>query len=433
MSGKRKVKRGGGSAGVEVRVESPQLRTPVCLIIDDGVPLYCGDLIQWGKRVVPDLSEHRLCLGQGSGKKRYEESVGFLNRFLAVVQAHNIKGKFSLVPHVPGVGFIHRSFSGRKGGYLRAFLTALREGTSSRFDYTPEVITHDRVYDIKKRKLRGEWEWVWSQKQPAGILAEYLVYAFRLLQDSGFLCTGVTSPCDFGAKNEENYVDAIRVAMREVFGTRRSWYFLHSYKEGYPRIMYFDRGRKELVSSVGYLPPSDIGVRKKYGDNVARNVRHYTNKQGRGVLDKAIAQASPAVLCMHWWLMYSNGQFVGLRVLDEVCRQLAQKYRRRILWMTCSELAFYYAACKIASIEKVVKKNKITVDIESPTSCPNFTFSIRGAAGIKAVCSTSEAARVAVKAVPSASGLRPNTWVRQRNTVTICVPVDAMSRIELLQ
>jgi len=285
---------------------------------------------------------------------------------------------------------------------------------------------------VKNDRFIPEKEWVWGQSQPLDVLVEYFSHALRRLSEVGIHCTGMTSPCDFGSKNEANYVHALCHAMQDIMQTSQSWYFLHNYAEGYPRLMYFDRTRPETVTSVGTINLSDIGMRRKSGDDILKNIDCYTNNFHSGFMDRAIAAKSPAVFCMHWWLINSSGALTGLKILEGICKRLAEKYAEKILWMTGSELAFYYAAINTAWLEQSFGNGKIRIVINSPVKCENFTFSVRCPMPVKSLLHLDSGNKERMLLpVADMLALGPGTWHAKGGRLTICLPIDFKNSIEI--
>ena len=251
----------------DFRIEPPQLRIPIYLIIDDGSPLYLNDLITFDKEPPPDLVEYRLAENQYRGKTKYEASKLFIENFVKIIDKNGLKGKLSILPYVSDIGMIDNIPECQEKPLIENFIQVIRKDIMPKFDITPEVITHNQVYDIENDKFFEEKEWHWCDKQSTETLERYISYALKVLKNAGFIPTGVTSPCDFAVRVEDKYVTAIRNSIKKVCGDSFSWYFLHSAKDGYPQIMHFNRLKKEAVVSIVYII-SDIGLRKRYGDDI---------------------------------------------------------------------------------------------------------------------------------------------------------------------
>ena len=120
-----------------------------------------------------------------------------------------------------------RGFAGDPAG-TRAWLDTARRRLGGRFDFSPEMLTHDLAVDLGTGRPLAESEHAWSQHQDRQTLTPYLAHALRLLRRADVFCTGVTSPWSFGIQVEPEYQAAIAAAQREVNERDVSWYFLHT-------------------------------------------------------------------------------------------------------------------------------------------------------------------------------------------------------------
>ena len=410
---------------VTIKVENPRLRLPVYLIIDDGVPLYLRDLITWGNKKPPDLVQYRLAKKQFSGKTRYTEADRFLTALTDITAKNGIKGKLSVVPYVPEIGLLDRlSPECPEKPAVEKFLETVRNKLMDSFDITPEMLTHDRTFDLETKNLLNEKEWLWCDNQSAKTLEEYIALALQVLKNCGLNPNGVTSPNDFGTRIENRYVSALLNATKKVCGRSFAWYFLNAAGNGFPRLMYLNRARKEAVMSVVDII-SDIGLRRKNGDGLGSNVDAFLGADGKsGYLAELAESGSPLPLCMHWWLMYSNGKLTGLKILDRIAGRINRIYGKRAVWMKCSELAEYYAAANTFRSHYRSDANRTTIEIDTPFPCRDFTIRLTGLPAIgKAEIFREKGYReMALRESRSHPGdvLPSNSWRQDNNTTCVC-------------
>lgn len=417
----------------QCRVEHPRLRLPVYLIVDDGVPLCLRDLITWGNKPPPDLAEYRLAKNVPEGTAGYAEAECFLEEFAGVVQKNGIKGKFTVLPYVPDVGMIDRIPAKSPAmPYIKKFIRTIKKDIMPGFDITPEIITHDRVYDLRKKKLIREKEWRWCDRQSTETLEKYIACSLQVLKNVGLDPNGVTSPVDFGARIEDKYATAVRRAVQSVCHKSFVWYFLSGAKDGFPKIMYFDRLKREAVTSVFYII-SDIGLRIKNGDAIGNNANACINPAGRtGYLDKLVDAESPLPLCMHWWLMYSNGRRHGLHILDEIAQRINRLYGDRIVWMKCSDVARYYAVAKLCLISKMSAGHCLRLAVDSPFACHDLTLGLTFAGEIREISIIDEKNRKRfLKRVKNQSVFCSSSWFKNGNQVFLCFNILNRMTIEI--
>jgi hypothetical protein len=84
-----------------------------------------------------------------------------------------------------------------------------------------------------------------------------------------------------------------------------------------------------------------------------------------------INREEPAILVCHWPGIYYNGEKTGFHIFKKVVERLHRKYDN-LIWMKNSEIARYWAAKKLTSVES--DKNKII--ISAPFASEKFTLFI---------------------------------------------------------
>jgi len=304
---------------------------PLCLLVDDSAPL------------VHVYKAHAASTKDG---RPLAETVpnAFLDRFCDLVSGYGVKGKFSIVPAPAGKGDITRGIPGHGRDELACWLNTVRRRLAPLFDFSPEMVSHDRALDL----ATGEYsihEGDWSHLQDRGTLAPYIAYALRLLREAGFDANGVTSPWNFGEKVESEYIAAIMDAQREVFNRTVSWYFLHCLP-GKPGARPWVAGRRNqnvLVSIPGTVqdhfwqtidsPRTDGAFLSAVADACL------TGDGAGGQIVEVIESGGWPILVTHWQSLYSNGLETGLKALDLVARRVESRLAGRARWSTCMELA----------------------------------------------------------------------------------------------
>lgn len=281
--------------------------------------------------------------------------VAFLRRFAAVARDTGLKGKFSVVPFPGCLGRLDQGLPGYPAAELGAFLDIVRSELAADWDLTPEMLTHWMAMNPRTLDILGQRENEWAEMQIAATLTEYIALALAILKNVGLAASGVTSPWDFGVKVEAAYAEAVEAAMRNVFGARRSWYFLHLIGERLdlrPTLMRWDASSGRGVVSVPACAgdcfwdacdcPSVDEARRRTKDAVERLIGH----DGAGGRLAALAEAGqPIVLVTHWQSLFSDGSGAGLDILAEVIGKLNDAYAGRMRWVKTSEVAFPVFPC----------------------------------------------------------------------------------------
>ena len=151
----------------------------------------------------------------------------FLDDFADVAVRHGLAGKFSIVPNPGGRGNIPDQIRGVPPEAARQWLETVQSRLASRFDFSPEMITHNMTLDLATGRFLDLNEHEWSQTQNRRRLTPYIAHALSLLKGAGVDATGVTSPWTFGSQVVDEYEAAIVAAQEQVYGRELSWYFCH--------------------------------------------------------------------------------------------------------------------------------------------------------------------------------------------------------------
>jgi hypothetical protein len=290
------------------------------------------------------LHVHHRAPVTGDGRPLAERVPNaFLDRFCDVVGARGMAGKFSIVPSSSYEGDVVRGFAGDLGA-TRAWLDTARRCLGGRFDFSPEMLTHDLAVDVGTGRPLPESEHAWSQRQDRRTLTPYVAHALRLLRRVDVFCTGVTSPWSFGIQVEPEYQAAIAVAQREVNQLDVSWYFLHT-RHDHVRTrpwVALSEGPTRLVAIASTVPDvwwqtiDSPRTDRAWIETVADHV--LTADGEGGALRRVLEAGGWPVLLTHWQSLFSNGLQSGLRALDEVGRRVEAVLGAAVVWSSCSQL-----------------------------------------------------------------------------------------------
>jgi len=401
--------------------ELPNLLCPLSLIIDDSAPIYAD-------RLSPDVAAQQRAAG------REVDWWTFFGHLLDLFDRHGVCGKFTVLPYHPEHGMTDRLKSRLRRRQLREFVAVVRGRMLPRFDITPEILSHDAVIDPDTDRPLGieEPEHIWSQTQSEDVLTRYIARALEALASIGLPANGVTSPCDFGIRNEANYVRAIHRAMKATGGPALAWYFLHCERFDYhePRLMWMDAEAGEAVVSVaGASGVGDMGLTARFGQDIGAIADEHIAADGQGgVLPRMIADGSYIVMYNHWWSLMDHGRETGLRVLAKVLPRLKRHYGARVQWMTCSDIARYYATARACQFCVARSEEGATVRLQSPFECPGLTFSFSTRRPVAAV----NADGIRLRQTTRPGRLDGGCWRQAGGTVWVCVDVARRTELEVV-
>ena len=410
-------------------VELPNLQCPMSLIIDDGFPILAD-------RLSPADLEKRKAEGKGV------DWWTFFDNLTALFAEYGMKGKLSIISYREGTGMIDKVTDPTRKKQLDEFLALLNKRVVPGFDITPEMISHAAVMNVETDQPLGvkDNEAVWSQTQSEETLEAYIGRALLALKNVGLAPNGVTSPWDFGSKNEANYALAISRSLKRVCGVKLSWYFCQSDSADYfePRLMYLDRRNQEAV--VNIMPTRrtcDLTLSKELGRDIPKIVDVHITPDGKeGAFPAMIAAHSYIVFYKHWGNLYDQGQETGLKVLREVLGRMRQFYPGDTQWMACSEVARYYAAAKTYRLTQMPGKGSLNVSLESPFACPNFTVSFSVPREVKRIevqgrnpAAPEEKPKDVKRVEKAGKRLEPYTWCAEGQTVYACFDLSEATHI----
>jgi hypothetical protein len=218
--------------------------------------------------------------------------------------------------------------------------------------------------------------WEWSQTKSADELAAYQAYALYILKEAGLECEGITTPGGYGGQNQKNLALGTLDALRDVYKTEIPHYFRDLFTEKgksvAPQVLF----PSDLNGSDPKCVVSIIGCTEDWFGNwdgltpgSADKLISEDLQSGRMV--EVIDTGEPAVIVCHWPGIYFNGDLVGFNILKEVKKRLDQKYDN-LIWMKLSEIARYWAARELTTINAIGNKIILT----APFSSPGFTLKI---------------------------------------------------------
>jgi hypothetical protein len=312
---------------------------PITLLVDDSCPLVHVYRYHWEdvhKRAPTTAYDTPLL-----------DSVpnAFLDRFCDVVERHGMAGKFSIIPSPAGLGDVVSGIPGFDPALTQAWLATVQARLHSRFDFTPEGITHNLAVDLATGAFLAEGESVWSQNQDRTALTPYLTRALELLKAAGIDCTGVTSCWVFGQRVEAEYLTAIAAALKSVYGRDLGWYFLHiwhRYPNSRPYVAYAQGGTAlvSINSTVDDFFWATINSPRTDPAFIEEVADLLLTADGRGGAIRTVLDAGGwPILMTHWQSFFSNGLETGLAVLDLLGQRVTTALADEVEWSTCLDLA----------------------------------------------------------------------------------------------
>lgn len=341
------------------RVEHPELRQPVSLIVDDPTPGYNPAHFHWGFRTGPMHVPPTL-----------------IDHWADLVEETGIRGKFSVIPYPFGMGRVDRDVAGVSDHDRRHFLDVTRERVAPRMDITPEALTHWNALDLRTGQLLPLWEHIWSRSQTRETLLPYLTLALEILDAVDLPSSGMTSPWDFGAGVESDYAEALLGAQRATHGRTLTWYFLHSdgtARHVPPRLPVFRPDAREAVVSIVCCDGQDFARPLWFGNDPQPD--ELIAADGRsGRLAATLAAGGPAVWHTHWQSIFGFGTERGLQGVRTVAERVATHFGDRVRWMGCAALAEYAAAA--AAVALTPEDGDTGWRVEAPFGCRDFTLSL---------------------------------------------------------
>lgn len=312
---------------------------PLSLVIDDGCPV-----VHLYRHHLPDAHNQEPLTGDGV---RLVDEVPntLLDEFCDVTERHGMAGKFSIVPMPAGRGDVVRGVDGQPAEVTRSWIETARTRLGPRFDFSPEMLTHDWAVDLESGSMLPETELVWSRHQDVSTLTPYVTHALQLLADAGIDASGVTSPWSFADHVESEYQQAIMAAQLAVNNRRHSWYFLHAFSDRPWTRPYVARaeGGNTLVSIVTNINDHFWASlhHSRDDDELVESIadRYLTDDGSDGAILPILDAGGWPAIVTHWQCLFGNGTNVGLRALDLLGERVNRLLGDRIRWTSCNEAA----------------------------------------------------------------------------------------------
>ena len=233
--------------------------------------------------------------------------------------------------------------------------------------------------DIPWKKATPDFmeNWAWSQDKTADELAAYQAYALQILKNAGLTCEGLTTPGGYASRNQDNLALSTLQSVRDVYSAEISHYFRNLYTEKgksvAPQVLYPSGldgpDPKCVVSIVGCTGDWFGGWDGLVPGDVDRFIT--ADLQGGRLVD-VIESGEPAIMVCHWPGIYFNGQKVGFNILKQILHRLNQTYDH-LTWMKLSDIARYWAAKELTSIEA----SQSRIELKAPFAAPDFTIRIK--------------------------------------------------------
>lgn len=316
-------------------------KVPISLIIDDPAPV----ISVFHEHVIPPIT--------GDGRPlipTYPNSM--LSDFCDIVEKWGMKGKFSIVPMPGNKGDISIGLEGVDQHEVEEWLSIVKKRLIPAFSIGPEMLTHHKTIDIETGLDLDIREDEWASTQDRTTLTPYIARALSILSDVGIDSIGVTSPWKFGIQVEEEYVQAISRAVKDVSKSEVSWYFLRGLRDvpnAKPWIALEEDGR-----TVVSIPPTTWDVTAatidstdtsdEFVNQLADKLISLDGKSGQII--RVLQTGGYPILIAHWQCLASNGLYTGLRVLDEVGRRINLHLSDRVEWMSYEEIMHMVIANK---------------------------------------------------------------------------------------
>jgi hypothetical protein len=283
------------------------------------------------------------------------------------------------------------------------------------------MATHTRVIDTKTGRpypdIGPQWmeNWQWTDGKSVDQLADYLSYSLTILKNAGLPCEGVTTPGGFAGKVVPELAQATLQSVKDVFRAEIPHYFKFLYTDDrsvVPQVQYASGLKTNdpqcVVSVVGCTGDWFGGWD---GTTPGSPDQFITADLQQGRMVDVIERGEPAIMVCHWPGMYYNGTEHGFNVFKTVVERLHRRFNH-LHWMKLSEIARYWAAKELTSIQG----SKGNYSFTAPYACPDFTVSIPG----------SDVAKVQIndgtqlEPVSKRSGLKSGTYFKSNDGVLAC-------------
>ncbi|HLO58522.1 MAG TPA: hypothetical protein VK179_07255 [Bacteroidales bacterium] len=304
---------------------------PICLFIDDGSPV---DPLFYE---IPGYETPLLIPHE------------FTRRVADTFDKYDIRGKLTLIPMPSCLGRIDKSLKKVPQDHLLEFLRLVRERIATRFDMTPEYLTHLNAYNLKTGGYMHIYEDAWiTQAQPDEIV-EYFTLAFQILSNVGMEPKGITCPWVSGIDVEKKFAKALGDAQWNLYKRNLTWYFLHfsedTEKPVPMSVEYDDTERNQKVVSIpanagDTFWSMEIADEKGRVDFIKNGIDRLVSQDGKtGRIKDLIDGGYPAVIVTHWQSLFTQGTELGLQGLATLAERIQKAFGSSVQWVTPSEMA----------------------------------------------------------------------------------------------
>ena len=307
------------------------MKLPISLIIDDGCPIN------------PVYFLHPYV------KTKFIIPNKMARDFAKICKQFGVKGKYSVMPMPSCLGSIDKKLNYVPKSHLKGFVKIVKKQIMPYIDITPEILTHQTVYNIKRKRYTHIFEDTFMDTASVDEMTDYISFAFKILKKVGLKANGVTSPWFAGIKNEKRYAEAIGNAEYRVHKKKFAWYFLHCIpreKGKWPWVKFRNKKRKSIVVAVPANTTDPFGGTwapipdSKAKRNVLKGIDGLLSKNGKkGRIRELFDQKIPIVMITHWQSLFSDGRYYGLKGFKMLLQRVKKIFGDKVEWMKCSDLA----------------------------------------------------------------------------------------------
>ena len=408
-------------------VEHPNLRVPICLIVDDPAP--CINPLWYFRHQV-----------DGQAEPVYPRTIplSFMDLWCRWVSEAGVRGDFTILPYPAGLGRIDQGLDGYDTAELRAWLRLAREAVMPQFDIHCEILTHTRALELATGRLLPQSEHEWTDAQGEEALIDYFAAAMRILGEAGLPNHGLTQPCTYRG-DEAVYARAVLAAEKRVNRRRVTHNFLHMDSVSPfvpPRLTLLDEAAGEAVVSVWTgtddevwnTQEPDAAERTQSPEILADRLLTADGQGGR--LAALKRGGGPLVFVTHWQSLYSSGTGLGLRVHQEVARRIASLWGGEVEWCKLSDMSRRFLAARTARWETRATASEVELTVSCPFDTDVLTLSV------PTPWPLFQSPRVDMDGVPAAQAvdvphLQPGGWLMRGSLVTVSLPLIANTPVKI--
>ncbi len=309
------------------------MKTPISWIIDDPAPIVS---VYYEVMDDPVTADGRPLVPTYPNEALYE--------FCDIIEKYGIRGKFSVVPMPGNRGDIINGIEGGSKEELDAWLDCVKKRVIPAFSVGPEMLSHNKAVDLKTGEALPLNERDWASTQDRTTLVPYISKALSLLKEAGLETIGVTSPWNFGIEVEDEYENSISLAVEQVTGSKKAWFFLRGLRDtpnAKPWIALEEDGRT-LVSIPATLRDNiwqTIDTTRCDDEYISEVADVIITADGKGgTLMQVLETGGYPILITHWQSLMSNGLYTGLKVMEEIAARISLNLSDRVEWMNFEEI-----------------------------------------------------------------------------------------------